>query len=304
MQYPNELQAVAERGERQRPSPARDPALRIVNVGKRYPTPDGVVEALSGVSFNVAPAEVVSVIGPSGCGKTTLVNIVGGLLDSFDGAVFVDGEDVRAKRGSIGMVFQEELTFPWRTTLENIAFPLEVAGMAKKERLERARHFLLLVGLDGFENRYPSELSGGMRQRTALARTLAFEPKVLLLDEPFAALDLQTRLLVGDKVMQIQQKLAQTTLIITHNLNEAVQLADRVVILTYRPGRVKRIVEIDLPRPRTSEIVESERFGQLVGTIWHDLREEASRGMSDPTAQLTPHRPFPGAGIPPGGSAA
>jgi len=274
------------------PAPTkRDPALRIVGVSKRYVTPEGEVEALSGVSFDVAAAEVVAVIGPSGCGKTTLVNVVGGLIDSFEGDVFVDGQDIRVKRGSIGMVFQEESTFPWRTTIENVAFPLEVRGMPKRERLERARALLQLVGLEGFENRYPNELSGGMRQRTALARTLAFEPKVLLLDEPFAALDSQTRLLVGDKVIEIQQKLAQTTLIITHNLNEAVQLADRVVVLTWRPGRVKRIVEIDLPRPRTSEIVESERFGRLVGTIWHDLREEASRGMSDPTAQLAHHDP-------------
>ena len=267
-----------------------EPALRIVNVGKAFSTPEGEIRALSAVSFVVATAEVVAVIGPSGCGKTTLVNIVGGLLDGFEGDVFVDGVDVRSHRAAIGMVFQEESTFPWRTTVENVAFPLEVAGVGKKERLERARHFLRLVGLDGFENRYPSELSGGMRQRTALARTLAFEPKVLLLDEPFAALDSQTRLLVGDKVMQIQQKLKQTTLIITHNLNEAVQLADRVVILTYRPGRVKRIVDIDLPRPRTSEIVESERFGRLVGAIWHDLRAEASRGLSDPEAAIPPHR--------------
>ena len=267
-----------------------EPALRIVNVGKAFSTPEGEIRALSAVSFVVATAEVVAVIGPSGCGKTTLVNIVGGLLDGFEGDVFVDGVDVRSHRAAIGMVFQEESTFPWRTTVENVAFPLEVAGVGKKERLERARHFLRLVGLDGFENRYPSELSGGMRQRTALARTLAFEPKVLLLDEPFAALDSQTRLLVGDKVMQIQQKLKQTTLIITHNLNEAVQLADRVVILTYRPGRVKRIVDIDLPRPRTSEILESERFGRLVGAIWHDLRAEASRGLSDPEAAIPPHR--------------
>jgi NitT/TauT family transport system ATP-binding protein len=261
---------------------------------------------LSGVSFDVATAEVVAVIGPSGCGKTTLVNIIGGLLDGFEGDVFVDGVDVRSRRGSIGMVFQEESTFPWRTTVENVAFPLEVAGIARKERLERARHFLRLVGLDGFDNRYPSELSGGMRQRTALARTLAFEPKVLLLDEPFAALDSQTRLLVGDKVMQIQQKLAQTTLIITHNLDEAVQLADRVVILTYRPGQVKRIVDVDLPRPRTSEIVESEHFGRLVGAVWHDLREEAGRGLRDSEAEILPHRGdgFASGAVPSTGSAA
>lgn len=153
--------------------------------------------------------------------------------------------------------------------------------MPKKERIERARHFIKLVGLEGFEDNYPSELSGGMRQRTAIARTLAFDPKILLMDEPFASLDEQTRMLLGDKVLQIQQDLNQTTLLITHNITEAVQLSDRVIVMTYRPGRLKRIVDIDLPRPRTSEVVGSVRFGELVGLIWNDLREEASRGMKE-----------------------
>jgi NitT/TauT family transport system ATP-binding protein len=227
------------------------------------------------------------VIGPSGCGKTTLFNIIGGLANEFDGKVILDGVETGARRQSIGMVFQEESSFPWRTAIENVAFPLEVGGMVRRERLERARHFIHLVGLDGFENRYPAELSGGMRQRIVLARTLAFEPKILLMDEPFAALDSQTRLLLGDKVLQIHRELNQTTLLITHNLTEAVQLSDRVVVMTYRPGRVKRIVEVDLPRPRSSEIVGSEHFGNLVGSIWNDLREEASRGMCDPNVQLS-----------------
>jgi NitT/TauT family transport system ATP-binding protein len=155
-----------------------------------------------------------------------------------------------------------------------VAFPLEIAGMPKAERTERARHFVSLVGLDGFERRYPAELSGGMRQRVSMARTLAAQPKIMLLDE-------QTRLLLGDKVLQIQQQLQQTTLIITHNITEAVQLADRILVMTYRPGRVKRIVAIDLPRPRTSEIVSSEAFGHYVAQIWNDLREEASRGLRE-----------------------
>ena len=162
-----------------------------------------------------------------------------------------------------------------------MAFPLEVAGVPKKEREARARELINLVGLTGFENNYPAEMSGGMRQRTAIARTLAFDPQVLLMDEPFASLDEQTRLLVGDKVLQIHQQLNQTSLLITHNITEAVQLSDRVIVMTYRPGRVKRIVDIDLPRPRTSEIVGSARFGALVGSIWNDLREEASRGMRE-----------------------
>ncbi len=158
--------------------------------------------------------------------------------------------------------------------------------MAKAQRHERARHFIKLVGLDGFENRYPAELSGGMRQRVSMARTLASKPKILLMDEPFASLDEQTRLLLGDKVLQIQQELKQTTLLITHNITEAVQLADRILVMTYRPGRLKRMVEIKLPRPRTSEIVSSEAFGRYVAQIWGDLREEASRGMRDDESHL------------------
>ena len=165
--------------------------------------------------------------------------------------------------------------------IENVAFPLEIAGVAKVERFERARHFVNLVGLAGFERRYPAELSGGMRQRVSMARTLASEPKILLMDEPFAALDEQTRLLLGDKVLQIQQELKQTTLLITHNITEAVQLSDRILVMTYRPGKVKRIVDINLPRPRSSEIVSSEAFGRYVAQIWSDLREEASRGLVD-----------------------
>jgi NitT/TauT family transport system ATP-binding protein len=199
--------------------------------------------------------------------------------------VAVAGETISGPHPAIGMVFQEESTFPWRTVLDNVAFPLEIAGMAKRERLERARHFVALVGLDGFERRYPAELSGGMRQRVAIARTLASEPKILLMDEPFASLDEQTRLLLGDKVLQIQQQLRQTTLLITHNITEAVQLSDRVLVMTYRPGKLKRVVEIDLPRPRNSEVVGSEAFGRYVAQIWSDLREEASLGIRDEEAR-------------------
>ncbi len=185
------------------------------------------------------------------------------------------GETVRGPHPAIGMVFQEESTFPWRTVIENVAFPLEIAGMAKTARLDKAKRFISLVGLTGFENRYPNELSGGMRQRVAIARTLASEPKILLMDEPFASLDEQTRLLLGDKVLQIQQDLKQTTLLITHNITEAVQLSDRILVMSYRPGKVKRIVEIDLPRPRSSEIVSSEAFGRYVAA---DLERPARRG--------------------------
>jgi NitT/TauT family transport system ATP-binding protein len=258
------------------------PAILVAdNIDMRFHTPEGDITALDHVSFTVTPGEFLAVIGPSGCGKSTLFNIIGGLLGGYSGTVMVAGEKMSGPHASIGMVFQEESTFPWRNVVDNVAFPLEIAGMGKRERIERARHFVSMVGLDGFERRYPAELSGGMRQRVSMARTLASEPKILLMDEPFASLDEQTRLLLGDKVLQIQQQLNQTMLLITHNITEAVQLADRILVMTYRPGRVKRMVDIKLPRPRTSEIVSSEAFGRYVAQIWADLREEASRGLSD-----------------------
>jgi NitT/TauT family transport system ATP-binding protein len=265
--------------------PAQKPAnadiLVVDDVVVRFETQEGPVTAVDHVSFGVRPGEFLSIIGPSGCGKSTLFNVIGGLLGHTQGDVTVAGEAINGPHKSIGMVFQEESTFPWRSVTDNVAFPLELIGMPKAQRVERARHFISLVGLDGFESRFPNELSGGMRQRVSLARTLASEPKILLMDEPFAALDEQTRLLLGDKVLQIQQQLKQTTLLITHNITEAVQMSDRILVMTYRPGMVKRIVDIDLPRPRTSEIVGSEAFGRYVAQIWADLREEASRGMRD-----------------------
>jgi len=259
----------------------RDPILVVEDIVKRFESPDGVLTAVDHVSLSIAPGEFVGVIGPSGCGKSTLFNVIGGLLDGYEGTVRVAGERVRGPHPAVGMIFQEESTFPWRNVVDNVAFPLEIAGLPKAERSERARRFVKLVGLDGFERRYPAELSGGMRQRVSMARTLAAQPKILLMDEPFAALDEQTRLLLGDKVLQIQQQLKQTTLLITHNITEAVQLSDRIVVMTYRPGKVKRVVEISLPRPRSSEIVSSEAFGRYVAQIWSDLREEASRGLDD-----------------------
>jgi NitT/TauT family transport system ATP-binding protein len=276
--------ATVSTANRVTPPPQADggAALLVVDdIVMRFGSAEDGVTALDNVSFTVAPGEFLAVIGPSGCGKSTLFNIIGGLLGGYDGRVAVAGEKVYGPHASIGMVFQEESTFPWRNVVDNVAFPLEIAGMPKRERIERARHFVSMVGLDGFEKRYPSELSGGMRQRVSMARTLASEPKILLMDEPFASLDEQTRLLLGDKVLQIQQQLNQTMLLITHNITEAVQLADRILVMTYRPGRVKRMVDIKLPRPRTSEIVSSEAFGRYVAQIWADLREEASRGLND-----------------------
>ena len=256
--------------------------LTLENIRKTFRTEAGAeVRALEGVSLDVEQGEFVSVIGPSGCGKSTLFGIVGGLVANYEGRVLVDGRAVDGTHHDIGMVFQEESIFPWRTTLENVAFPLEVSGVPRAEREARGRHFIKLVGLQGFEHYYPAALSGGMRQRTAVARALAYEPKIMLMDEPFGALDEQTRLLLGDKLLEIWQELKQTILLITHNITEAVQMSDRVVVMSYRPGRIKQMVKIDLPRPRTSEIISTAQFGQYVGRIWDDLRQEAARGMTE-----------------------
>ena len=260
--------------------------LDVEHVSKRFATRDGPITAVDDVSFSVVEGEFVSIIGPSGCGKSTLFNIIGGLVGDYEGRVRVAGEAIAGTHPAIGMVFQEESTFPWRSVVENVAFPLEIAGVGKEERLRRAAEFVAMVGLSGFERRVPSELSGGMRQRVALARTLASKPRILLMDEPFAALDEQTRLLLGDKVLQIQQTLKQTTLLITHNLTEAVQLSDRVLVMTYRPGRLKRSVEVPLQHPRDSEVVASDAFGHCVAEIWQDLREEASRGIRADEARM------------------
>lgn len=258
------------------------PVLTLDGVSKSFATEDGgQVTALQDVSLSIGAGEFVAIIGPSGCGKSTLFNIISGLITEFEGRVSVDGESIKGPHAHIGCVFQEESTLPWRTALHNVELPLEIAGRPKAEREARARDLIRLVGLEGFENRYPADLSGGMKQRIAIARTLAFEPRILLMDEPFGALDEQTRFLLGDKILQIWREIRQTTLLITHSIAEAVQMSDRVVVMSYRPGRIKRIVDIDLPRPRSSEVMESEKFGSYVSQIWRDLRIEASRGMTD-----------------------
>ncbi len=256
-----------------------EPILRVEGVSKKFVSAGGTVHALDTIDIDVRAGEFVTLIGPSGCGKSTLFNIIGGLESSDTGAARIDGQPVRGTHKDIGMVFQEESTFPWRTVLDNVAFPLEVAGMARRTREEKAMRFVRLVGLEGFERRYPAELSGGMRQRAALARTLAAEPRILLMDEPFASLDEQTRLLLGEKLIEICQALDQTTLLITHNLSEAVQLSDRVLVMSFRPGRIKRVVEIDLPRPRSSDVIASQAFAAYLGVIWEELKTEAAKGM-------------------------
>jgi NitT/TauT family transport system ATP-binding protein len=254
-------------------------ALTVEHITKRFGTAEAGVTAVEDFSFDVAEGEFVTLIGPSGCGKSTLFHIIGGLTGDYQGRVTVAGETVTGPHPAIGMVFQEESTFPWRSVIDNVAFPLELRGMKRTERLDRARHYVAMVGLHGFERRHPAELSGGMRQRVSIARTLAAQPKILLMDEPFASLDEQTRMLLGAKVTEIQQQLRQTTLLITHSLTEAVQLSDRIVVMTFRPGRVRRIVDVRLPRPRTGDVLTSPEFGACVAGLWADLREEANRGL-------------------------
>ena len=226
--------------------------LLVRGVSKTFGSADDsqAVRALADVSLEVEEGEFVSIIGPSGCGKSTLLGIAGGLVSGYDGEIFVDGERVRGPHQAVGIVFQEESTFPWRTALANVAFGLEMQGVPKGERDAKAREMIRLMGLGGFTERYPSELSGGMKQRVAIARALVMQPKILLMDEPFGALDEQTRIILGEELLRLQERLRQTVLFVTHNINEAVQLSDRVVVMSARPGRIKEVVDIELPRPR------------------------------------------------------
>jgi NitT/TauT family transport system ATP-binding protein len=256
--------------------------LTLRNVSKAFGSPDNgtsEVVAVNDVSLDVRAEEFFSIIGPSGCGKSTLLRIIGGLIAASGGELNVDDQPVNGPHPWIGMVFQEESTFPWRTTLGNVEFGLEMRGVAIDERRAKAREMIRLVGLSGFEERYPSELSGGMKQRVAIARALVLEPKILLMDEPFGALDEQTRIILGEELLRIRDELKQTIILVTHNINESVQLSDRVMVMTARPGRVKAIVDIDLPHPRDTSIIASDRFGKLVAQVWGALREESIKSF-------------------------
>ena len=250
--------------------------LSIRNVSKEFGNPDdglAMVPAVNNVSMDVAQGEFFSIIGPSGCGKSTLLRIIGGLVPASSGQLTIESEAVNGPHKSIAMVFQEESTFPWRTTLANVEFGLEMRGAAPAARRKQAMDMIDLVGLSGFEQRYPSELSGGMRQRVAIARALVLEPKILLMDEPFGALDEQTRIILGEELLKIRDALRQTIIFVTHNINESVQLSDRVMVMTARPGRIKTLVDIDLPHPRDSSIIASDRFGKLVAQVWGALEK-------------------------------
>jgi NitT/TauT family transport system ATP-binding protein len=255
--------------------------IELEDVSKTYDANkrDGGVEAVRNVSMHVGSGEFVSIVGPTGCGKSTLMEIVAGLTDPTAGEVTIAGEPVTGPRRDVGVVFQKDSTFPWRTVLENVEFGLQMHGVTFDERRERSRNVIELVGLSGFEDTYPNELSGGMRQRVAIARTLVMNPAVMLMDEPFGALDEQTRIMLGDELLSIAAETEQTTLFITHSINEAIHLSDRVVVMSARPGQIKETVGVDIPRPRNTDVFGSERFNDLSERVWELLKPEAESGL-------------------------
>jgi NitT/TauT family transport system ATP-binding protein len=251
--------------------------VKVKGISKTFGSDGDEVRALAGVDLEAADEEFVSIVGPSGCGKSTLLEIIAGLVEPTEGEVFFGDDLMRGPHPSAGIVFQEDSTFPWRTVIDNIAFGLEMKGVSKKERFSRAHEMIELVGLEGFEERYPVELSGGMRQRVAIGRTLVMNPKVLLMDEPFGALDEQTRLLLGDELTRIWSQTGATALFITHSIEEAILLSDRVLAMSARPGQIKKVVTVDLERPRDSSVIGTPEFGRLSGQVWDVLREESMK---------------------------
>ncbi|TME24434.1 MAG: ABC transporter ATP-binding protein [Chloroflexi bacterium] len=236
-------------------------------------------EALRDVSLQVAPGQFISIVGASGCGKTTLLRIVDGLSKPTRGEVWVDGRAVDRPGPDRGFVFQHDALFPWRTVLDNVIFGLEVQGRPKREARERADVLVRLVGLTGFEQHFPHELSGGMRQRANLARALTIDPDVLLMDEPFASLDAQTREIMQAELLRIWRSNRKTVLFVTHQIDEAVYLADRVVVMTSRPGQVKAVLDVDIPRPRDLSVKRTPRFLELVDAIWKMIEEEVKAAL-------------------------
>jgi len=255
--------------------------IEITGVGKTFPVRGGgEFTALQDVGLDVAEGEFLVVVGPSGCGKSTLLDLIGGLTRPTSGRVLIDGAEVTGPALDRGIVFQQYALFPWRTALRNVEFGLEATGVPRRRRAERAREFLNLVGLTGFEDRHPHQLSGGMRQRVAIARSLAYDPSVLLMDEPFAALDAQTRESLQDELVRIWQRTGKTIVFITHAIDEAVLLGQRVAVLTSRPGRVKEIVPIDLgDRTASDDPRSSAEFAHYRHRIWDLLHDEVSRAQ-------------------------
>ncbi|MFC4607416.1 ABC transporter ATP-binding protein [Streptomyces maoxianensis] len=240
------------------------------------------VVALDGIDLDIAAGEFVVIVGPSGCGKSTLLDLLGGLSEPTSGQILLDGEPVTGPGLDRGIVFQQYALLPWRTAQGNVEFGLEATRVPRRERAERAREYLALVGLTGFEDRHPHELSGGMRQRVAIARSLAYDPDVLLMDEPFAALDAQTRESLQDELLRIWQRTGKTIVFITHGIDEAVHLGQRVAVLTSRPGRIKEVVPILLgDRSADEDPRSSPQFAHHRHQIWSLLRDEVSRAQQE-----------------------
>lgn len=241
--------------------------IEIQNLKKIYPSKSAPIVALSDVSFDVYEGEFVTIVGQSGCGKTTILKIIAGLLPKTDGTVLVNGEPVTGPRASTGIVFQQPVLFKWRSVLDNVLLPIEILRRNRREYVLRAQDLLDLTRLTEFKDKYPRELSGGMQQRVSICRALIHDPPVLLMDEPFGALDAMTRSEMNIELLRIWSERQKTSVLITHSISEAVFLADRVVVMTPRPGKIAAIVEVDLPRPRLAEVRVSARFTELVQVI-------------------------------------
>ena len=253
-----------------------------VRIVYQRPADGAELVALDSMSLSVGAGELVAIVGPSGCGKSTLLLSINGLLPPTRGRVSLDGAAVTGPSAERALVFQEFALLPWRTVLANVELGLELAGHRGADRRAVARHHLALVGLRDFESFYPNQLSGGMRQRVGLARALAVRPRVLLMDEPFGALDAQTRMLMGAELLRLWEADRKTIVFVTHDLDEAIYLADRVVMLSARPGRVLESVPIELPRPRSLDIRNSAAFGAYRGRLWARLEAEARLGLGIP----------------------
>jgi len=249
------------------PSGSVRPVIEIKGVSKTYKTQDGEVPSLRPLDFDVHEAEFLVVVGPSGCGKSTLLKLIAGLLPPSEGEIRVEGRIVTSPHRDVGIVFQSALLLPWRRVLENVMMPVEVKGLPIDEYRQRALALLKMVGLDGFERKYPWQLSGGMQQRAAICRALVHDPKIVLMDEPFGALDAMTRERMNVELQRIQRETQKTVLLITHSIPEAVFLADRVMVMTARPGQIEAVYDVTLPRPRSLDMMADPRFVELTQTV-------------------------------------
>jgi NitT/TauT family transport system ATP-binding protein len=246
-----------------RPHSKASPVLAADEIAMTFLGRQGSLEALESVSFEVGAGEFLCIVGPSGCGKSTLLRVLGGLARPTSGEVYMGGELLTAPRRQIGFVFQKANLMPWRTVLRNVTLPLEIKGLKAEEAGQQARELLKLVGLEGFEDAYPHELSGGMEQRVAIARALVHDPAILLLDEPFGALDALTREQMNLELLRIWEAKRKTVVMVTHSIQEALFLADRILVMSSRPGRIEATVSVPLPRPRRLEMLYSTEFGVL-----------------------------------------